>query len=191
MLYNNLMDNLKSQIIAYTPHIKRETSDKALILHCIENFPDVITRNNPICHLTASCWIVNPERTKSLMLYHNIEKIWMWPGGHADGESNLLQVALREASEETSLDAHPVSEEIFSLEVFPVPPHVRRGKFVSAHLHLNCSFILEASEQDSYQIKPDENSGIRWMAFDDIITEIDNNRMSSHFRGLIERSRGF
>ncbi len=183
------MDNLKSQIIAYTPHTEREASDKALILHCIENFPDVLTRGNPICHLTSSCWIVNPDRTKALMLYHNIERIWMWPGGHADGESGLLQVALREAGEETSLNVRPVSEEIFSLEVFPVPPHVRKGKFVSAHLHLNCSFILEASEQDSYHIKPDENSGIRWMAFDDIITEIDNNHMPPHFKGLIERSK--
>ncbi len=185
------MDNLKSQIIAYTPHTEREVSDKALILHCVETFPNVLTRENQLCHFTASCWIVNPERTKALMLHHNIEQMWMWPGGHADGESDLLQVALREASEETSLNVSPVSEKIFSLEVFSVPPHVRKGEFVSAHLHLNCSFVLEASEQDSYHIKPDENSSIRWMAFDDIITEIGNNRMSSHFRGLIERSRGF
>ncbi len=183
------MDNLKSQITAYTPHTEREKSDKALILYCIEHFPDVLTRDNPICHLTASCWVVNPERTKALMLYHNIEKLWMWPGGHADGESDLLRVALREASEETSLNVHPVSEGIFSMEVFPVPPHVRKGKFVSAHLHLNCGFILEASEQDSYQIKPDENSEIRWMTFEEIITEANNGRMSPHYEGLIKRSQ--
>ncbi len=191
MLYNNFMDSLKSQIVAYIPSTERETSDKALILHCIETFPDVLTRNNPICHFTSSCWIVNPKRTKALILFHNIEQAWMWPGGHADGESNLLSVALREAKEETNLPVHPISKEIFSMEVFAVPPHIRKGKFVSSHLHLNCSFLLEASEEDSYRIKPDENSSIRWMTFGEIMAEIDRNHMSPHFENLIERCKKF
>lgn len=183
------MDNLKAQLAAYAPHTEREKSDKALILHCVETFPNILTRDNPICHFTSSCWIINPEHTKALMLYHNIEKMWIWPGGHADGESDLLQVALREANEETSLNVRSVTKEIFSMEVFAVPPHVRKGKFVSSHLHLNCSFLLEADEHDQFQIKPDENSGIRWMDFNEIITEVDKGHMPPHYKGLIERSQ--
>ena len=183
------MIDLKSQISAYTPHTEREKSDKALILHCIDIFPDILTRNNPICHFTASNWIVNPEHTKAFMLYHNIEQTWMWSGGHADGESNLLSVALREAKEETSLNVRPISKEIFSLEVFAVPPHIRKGKFVSAHLHLDCSFLLEANENDKFQVKPDENSAMRWMTFEEIITEINNGKMSPHYKTLIEKCK--
>lgn len=186
------MNDLKSQIIAYTPRTEREASDKDLILYCMETFPDVLTRNNPICHFTASDWIVNPERTKALMLFHNIEQVWMWPGGHADGESDLLQVALREASEETNIQGiRPITDKIFSLEVLTVPPHVRKGKFVSAHLHLNCSFLLEASENDHFQIKPDENSDMRWITFDEILAEVDKGRMAPHFKSLIERCKEF
>lgn len=184
------MDELKHQISTYTPQTQREKSDQALILKCIESFPNVLTRDNSICHLTASNWIINPSRSKALMAYHNINQIWMWTGGHADGESDLLSVALREANEETSLkNIRPLSNKIFSLEVFSVPPHIRKGNFVSAHLHLNCSFLLEADEHEPFKIKPDENSGIRWMDLDEIATESNNGKMSPHYASLVERTR--
>ncbi len=182
------MDNLKSQILAYTPYTEREASDKALILCCLEKFPDVLTRENAICHFTASNWIINSSHTKALMIYHNIEQMWMWTGGHADGESDLLKVALREAEEETGLRCvFPISREIFSLEVFAVPPHVRRGKFVSSHLHLNCSFLLEADECEMPHIKPDENSGVRWVDFEEVLSGIDRGVMSPHYENLIKK----
>lgn len=182
------MDCLRDKIQAYQPLTQREIADKALILRCMEIFADTLTRENTICHFTASNWIVNPERTKALMIYHNIEQRWMWTGGHADGESDLFKVALREAQEETSLErVRPLSEEIFSLEVLSVPPHVRKGEFVSSHLHLNCGFLLEADEHDAFKIKPDENSGIRWMDFEEILVASQSGKMSPHFVGLIER----
>lgn len=184
------MDDLKSQILAYTPQTEREKSDKALILRCMEIFPDTLTRENQICHFTASNWIVNNRHTKALMLHHNIENIWMWSGGHADGESNLLQVALREANEETSLNSvRPITNQIFSLEVFAVPPHFRKGKFISAHIHLNCGFLLEADENEAFHIKPDENSAIRWMTFEEITNEVNKRKMSPHYIDLIARSQ--
>ncbi len=182
------MDNLKSQILAYSPRTEREASDKALILCCLEKFPDVLTRENVICHFTASNWIINPSHTKTLMIYHNIEQMWMWTGGHADGESDLLKVALREAEEETGLRCvFPISREIFSLEVFAVPPHVRKGKFVSSHLHLNCSFLLEADEQELLHVKPDENSGVRWVDFEEVLNSVDRGVMSPHYKNLIKK----
>lgn len=110
------MDNLKSQILAYTPQNEREISDKTLILRCIDAFQDTLTRANTICHFTASNWIINPAHNKALMIHHNINNIWMWTGGHADGNSNLLEVALSEAREETNLKhIHPLSDQIFSM----------------------------------------------------------------------------
>lgn len=182
------MERLREQILAYEPQNQREEADKVLVLRCMETFPDTLTRENSICHFTASNWIVNPERTKALMIYHNIEQMWMWTGGHADGESNLLEVALREAKEETGLGSvRALSEEIFSLEVFPVPPHVRKGEFVSAHLHLNCGFLLEADGREAFRIKPDENSGVRWISFGNIIAGVKAGTMSPHYAGLIKR----
>ncbi len=182
------MTSLREQILTYRPYNQREESDKALILRCMESFPDVLTRQNLICHFTSSSWIVNLAHTKALLIYHNIEQTWMWTGGHADGESDMLDVALREAKEETSLNnLRALSEEIFSLEVFAVPPHIRKGEFVGAHLHLNCGFLLEAKESEVFKIKPDENSGIRWADFSEIIAKSQNGTMSPHYASLIER----
>jgi len=184
------MDQLKSQIENFRPYDERETSDRELILRCMNTFPDVLTRENPVCHLTASCWVVNHEHTKALMLFHNIEQIWMWPGGHADGDSNLAEVAKREVLEETNLSsAHLVDHNFFDLEVFAVPPHVRRGKFVSSHLHLNLGYIFEADEAETFQIKPDENSAIRWMTFEDIIANMKSGKMSGHYQKLIDKTK--
>lgn len=123
------------------------------------------------------------------MLFHNIEQIWMWPGGHADGESDLAEVAKREVLEETNLSStHLIDDNIFDLEIFAVPPHVRRGEFVSSHIHLNTGYIFEADEAESFKVKPDENSAIRWMTFEDILAASKAGKMSSHYQKLIDKT---
>lgn len=95
---------LREQLENYMPYNEQEKNDKKLLLEYIDSFDNILTRENELCHFTASNWIVNKERTKVLMAYHNIYKSWAWTGGHADGESDLLNVALREANEETGLN---------------------------------------------------------------------------------------
>ncbi len=183
------MNNIKKQVSAYRPYDEREAVDKEFYMRCLETFPDILTRNNIICHATASCWVVNRTHDKALMLFHNINQMWMWPGGHADGEDNLSAVSLREVQEETSLSSvRLVDNRPFSLEILTVPPHVRRGKLVASHLHLNCSFLLEADEGEPFKVKPDENSAIKWMPFSNIISAIDHREMSPHYRKLIEKT---
>ena len=138
---------LRAQIEAFCPYNEQETADRLQMLQDIDTFPVLLTRANATAHFTASCWIVNPDRTKVLMAYHNLYQSWAWLGGHADGEEDLLAVALREANEESGIRAVPVSRDIFSLEILHVAPHVKRGKFVCAHLHLNATYLLEADDQ--------------------------------------------
>ena len=104
-------------------------SDRRLILQYAEQFGNLFTRENEMAHLTASCWIVNPARTKALLAYHNIYDSWAWLGGHADGMEDLLAVACKEANEESGVTAVPVSPEIFSVEILGVAGHVKRGHF--------------------------------------------------------------
>lgn len=151
------------QLRAYAPVNAQEASDRRLILQYAEQFGNLFTRENEMAHLTASCWIVNPARTKALLAYHNIYDSWAWLGGHADGEENLLAVALREVREESGVKhARPASENIFSLEVLTVDGHEKRGAYVSSHLHLNVTYLLIADDSDALTVKPDENSGVRW-----------------------------
>jgi len=161
---------LLDKITAYEPFNELEERDRELILHALLTEEDVFTRDNALCHMTASAWIVNADRTKALMAYHNIYDSWSWLGGHADGEEDLLAVALKEAREEAGiLNVRPVSEEILSLEVLTVDGHVKRGRYVSSHLHLNVTYLLEADEEEGLHIREGENSGVRWFGLDEAV----------------------
>ncbi len=97
------------------------------------------------------------------MVHHNIRNSWAWTGGHADGDKDLLHVAIKEAMEETGLICvTPLMEKIASIDILPVFGHMRKGKYVSAHLHLSIAYILIASDEDKLVIKEDENSGVCW-----------------------------
>ena len=70
---------------ASLPFNEQEERDRELILHALLTEEDVFTRDNALCHMTASAWIVNADRTKALMAYHNIYDSWSWFRGHRDG----------------------------------------------------------------------------------------------------------
>ncbi len=177
--------NLKQQIESYKPYNEQEENDKQLMLKYIDTFEDVLTRENKMCHFTASNWIVNKERTKVLMIYHNIYKSWAWTGGHADGQSNLLKVALKEAQEETGLEnLKLLSEEIYGLQILTVDSHIKKGKFVPSHLHLDCCFLLEADENQPLKIKEDENSGVKWIDIDKAIEITKEEKMKPIYKKL-------
>ena len=154
---------LVEQIERYRPYNEQEARDKSIMLDCLRAFEDVFTRENRLAHMTASAWVVNARFDRVLMAYHNIYDSWSWLGGHADGEEDLLAVALREVREESGVKhARPASENIFSLEVLTVDGHEKRGAYVSSHLHLNVTYLLIADDSDALTVKPDENSGVRW-----------------------------
>ena len=158
------------EIKKYRPCNAQEQRDQALILDFLEKNGDAFLQSNLLAHMTASSWIVNPERTKTLMVYHNLYDSWSWTGGHADGETDLLSVALREAREETGIEhVRPLSPEIFSLEVLTVDGHEKRGEYVPSHLHMNVTYLLEAEESDTLHICREENSGVAWFTLEEAL----------------------
>ena len=157
------MNELRERIVNYIPYDEQEESDKKYILKFIDTFDDVLTRKNIFGHFCSSAFVVNKNRSKVLMIYHNIYNSWSWMGGHADGETDLLSVAIREVKEEAGIsDVRSVSEEIFSLESLTVDGHVKKGRYVSSHLHLNVTYLLEADSEEQVSVKADENSGVAW-----------------------------
>lgn len=163
------MLKLREQIENYQPYNQQEEKDKQTMLKYIDTFDDVLTRNNEFGHFTASSWVVNKEKTKVLMIYHNLYKSWAWTGGHADGERNLLSTAIRELKEETGVkNVKILNDNIFSLEIICVNGHIKRGKYVSSHVHLNVTYLLEVDENEVLHIKEDENSGVKWIYIEDV-----------------------
>jgi len=184
--------NPTEAIRAFQPGCEQEKADRAVMLRVLESDPTCFSRENPLYHFTASSWIVDPSRTRVLMLWHNIYQSWSWSGGHADGEKDLFRVALREAKEETGLSrVVPVSERVYSLETLPVPSHVRRGAYVPAHLHLNLTWLLCADPADPLSVKPDENSALRWMPPEDAVSLAREELMKPVYQKLNARLKAF
>ena len=184
------MNKLRREIEEYKPYNEQEEQDKKVILKYIDTFDDVLTRNNEFGHFTASSWVLNKDRTKVLMIYHNIYKSWAWTGGHSDGDSNLLNVAIKEVKEETGVkNVKTISDNIFSLEIICVNGHVKRGKYVSSHVHLNVTYLLEADEDEELKIKEDENSGVRWVDIDKAVELSNEAWMKGIYKKLIEKQK--
>ena len=164
------MDILE-QIKNYRPWNEQERQDQAVMLAFLEKNPDAFYRTNLLAHMTASAWVVNPQRSKALMVYHRLYDSWSWTGGHADGEEDLLAVALREVREETGVQRlRPVTEEIYSLEVLTVDGHEKHGRYVPSHLHLNVTYLLEAEEDQPLRVCEAENSGVAWFSLADALS---------------------
>ncbi len=159
--------DLRRDLENYRPCCEQEQRDRELMLLCMDRFDDVLTRNNPVCHFTASNWIVNRERTKVLMAWHNLYQSWAWTGGHADGEARLQLVARREAEEETGITGlELLCPGIYTIQVIGVQSHIKGGKFVSWHLHLDCCYLWQAEEAAPLRAKTDENRDVGWIALD-------------------------
>lgn len=164
------VDSLKENLEKFIPYNEQEETDRKIMLSYINDFDDVLTRQNQYGHFTSSAFVLNKERTKILMIYHKIYNSWAWVGGHSDGDNDLLYVAMKEAKEETGIkNVSPISKDIYSLELINVKGHEKRGKYVGSHMHLNVTYLLEVDENEKIHIKEDENSGVKWFPIDKIL----------------------
>ena len=161
--------DLMAQLRAFRPWNEQEERDQKALLFLLEHGQAPYGREDP-AHWTASAWVASPDRSQVLMAYHNVYGSWAWLGGHADGERDLLSVALREVREESGLEeVRPLSRNLYSLEILTVDGHEKRGRYVSSHLHLNVTFLLEADPAAPVRCKPDENSLVGWFGLEEAV----------------------
>lgn len=177
------IDDIKN----YIPKNEPEAQDKKVMLAYIQRYKDnVLTRTNEIAHVCVSGFILNKRLDKVLMIYHNLYNSWGWTGGHADGECDLLAVAIKEAREETGVQNFtPLSIAPQSLDILPVWSHYKEGQPISAHLHLNVTYLLIADESEQLTIKEDENSAVGWIPVNEINTYCTEPLMIPIYEKLI------
>lgn len=175
----------------YIPVNSQEESDQKIILKYIESFNhNILTRDNEIAHLTSSAVILNHSLNKMLMIHHNIYKTWTWTGGHADGEPDMLAISIKEALEETGLEEiEPLCEEVASIDIIPVYGHIKRGIYVSSHLHLNVSYILLADDEASIKINLDETTGVEWISIEKIPQYSNEPYLIDIYNKLIHKTK--
>ena len=222
---------LYQDIASYHPFNEQEAADRHVMLRVLKTNRFCFDRKSQ-AHFTCSAWVVNPEKTQTIMVFHNIYNSWSWIGGHADGCSDLAAVALRELREETGVEharivspwecvdrpsrrpnadkkakastneisnemvsANGISNEtasankipnevvnasapsptspLFSLEVLTVDGYEKNNRYISSHLHLNVTYLVEVDPSEALRIKPDENSGVKWVSLDQVLNMSD------------------
>jgi 8-oxo-dGTP pyrophosphatase MutT (NUDIX family) len=124
--------------------------------------PDCFRRELAVGHLTGSAWILDREGRHVLLTHHRKLGIWVQPGGHCDGDPDVLATALREAREESGLHPlEPVSTAIFDLDIHPIPA---RGH-EAAHLHYDVRFALRHAGDGAYRVS-EESHDLAWAPLD-------------------------
>lgn len=182
---------LLEQLRDYQPYNEEEACLKPIIVDFLEKHADAFLRENLVAHMTASAWIVNKERTKVLMAYHNIYRSWGWLGGHADGDEDLLRVCRKEVAEESGLtNITQLGTGIYGINILHVEPHYKHGKYVNAHLHMDVEYLFEADEKDAVRMKPDENSGVAWIPMAEIRERVTEEHMKGVYAVLNEKLKG-
>ena len=167
----------------YSPTVADRAPVVKQILSFVESEPECAERSHQFGHLTGSAWIVNPARTKALLLHHSKLNRWMQPGGHADGELDLLSVALKEAREESGLPRiEPISREVFDVDIHEIP----QFKDIPAHYHFDVRFLLCADDSEQ-PCRNEESNEVKWIDLTDIHTYTEEESVSRLSAVAIER----
>lgn len=162
---------------------KPEAAMAAEIIRFVESNPDCLLRTCVPGHLTGSAWIVDARRHRVLLTHHRKLNKWLQPGGHADGDSDLLAVALREAREETGLThLTPVSSAVFDVDCHWIPP---RGD-TPGHWHHDLRFLVEADPVEPLVIS-DESHDLAWVEIGRVAELNPEESMSRMVRKTVGR----
>ena len=173
------------QIENYIPKNEQEAIDQKAMVDFAKNNSDALSRDNLVAHFTSSAIVLNKDLTKVIFIHHNIYNSWGWVGGHNDGEDDFLGVAVREAQEETGVkNIVPYNEEIQAIDTIYVPNHIKKGKYVPDHVHMNLTYFVIADETEKLVIKEDENSGVRWFTLEEALNVMEEPRMRPIYEKL-------
>jgi 8-oxo-dGTP pyrophosphatase MutT (NUDIX family) len=160
-----------------------EAGYRAKAIGFVEAHADCFHRHLWPMHVTGSSWVVSPRRERVLMLHHRKHDQWFQPGGHADGDADILRVALRETSEETGLDPSHIRllhEDIFDVDIHAIPAIGAEPP----HEHIDIRFLVEID--DSLEIPGnDESHEVVWVELH-AVSRFNNNR--STYR-MVEKTR--
>lgn len=176
---------ISAMLTAHQTDDSKERHDIALIQQLIQEHPNILNMNCEVGHFTASAIVVDMTAKKILLHFHKRLNRWLQVGGHADYETDMSQVALREAQEETGLpDLTFLSEDIpIDYDVHTIP----QNKDFPEHLHLDFRYILTTYRPDDLSPESGESTQFEWLTFEEALSgryELDDS-----LRRLIQKTK--
>ena len=174
---------LKSLLEGYNPSDPAEVIYKSQMLEILKNCSDCFNRSCRVGHFTGSSWLLDKTEERFFMMHHKKLDIWLQSGGHADGNENLLEVAIKEAEEESGLsDIKAISDKIFDIDVHLFP----KIKNDDPHYHFDVRFLLKYEGDEELKIN-DESNMIKWFSRDEFNMK-DHSSVSRMFNKWVSIS---
>ncbi len=151
-------DPLLRLLLAYSPSAAEELACKQEMLDFLQKEKNCFERSLKTGHFTASSWLINKANTKVLLMHHAKLDIWCQLGGHCDGETNVLSVALKEAKEESGIQTIlPLSKDIYDIDIHLIPANHKD----EAHKHYDIRFLLQTTG-DEEVVANHESKALVW-----------------------------
>lgn len=159
-------------ILALSAYSSRFADEQKFVSSFLEllKHPRAYFRDHLPGHLTGSAWIVDKSKHHALLVHHAKLNRWLQPGGHADGEENIVSVARREAEEETGLKNLVLLHPLFDIDIHPIPER----KDFPAHHHYDVRCLFMADIADDLAIS-EESHALSWVPLEKIPMKVDNN----------------
>jgi 8-oxo-dGTP pyrophosphatase MutT (NUDIX family) len=168
--------NTLSKLDSYAQRFPGESKTTSRMIEFINGHSDCFERELPIGHMTGSAWLLDEGLDRALLTHHRKLNRWLQPGGHADGQSDITAVCLREAKEESGLsEIELVSDALLDIDIHLIPA---RGS-EPEHYHYDCRLLLRCLGDDAYVVS-EESHDLAWIRLSDIPVYTDEesiNRM--------------
>lgn len=156
---NDFRQTLLAALLDYHPIDDKDAALKNKIFRFVESTNQCFERTNLEGHITGSAWIVDKAKTHVLLTHHKKLNKWLQLGGHADGNPEVIAVALREAQEESGLKKiRLVSPNIFDIDIHLIPERADEPR----HLHYDIRYIFEADLTEPLSVS-DESNELMWV----------------------------
>ena len=152
-------DALLVSLRAHTPFDGHEEEMLGRLIAFVERHENCFERSLQVGHVTGSAWVLDTARTHTLLTHHAKLDKWLQMGGHADGDSDVMRVAFREAREESGLRLlRALSDRIFDVDAHQIPA---RGH-EPAHVHYDVRYLFEADRREPLVLSA-ESKELRWV----------------------------
>lgn len=172
----------------YVPQNQDEIACQKEMLSFLHAFKSqAFSRENEEGHFSASCIVVNEEKTKVLFVYHLIYQSWSFVGGHADGNMDLFRIAKKELKEETGVTPLKEYPHFVAIQKLFVPEHIKHEKTIKAHYHYDVCYLFMAKESAPLKIKEDENKAVSWLPISNLSSYVSEAHMLPIYSKILRR----